>query len=343
MPRRMLAELGYHGDAASIGGLSRGNGWPRIVSRVRHCRQLMSLEHNRRAWDAMVARGQRFTRPARDEDFADPLRKVDPIGWLGTSIRGRTLLCLAAGGGKHGPLYAAAGAVVTVVDLSPAMLELDRQVAVERRLDLRTIEASMDDLSMLGAAEFDLVIHPVSTCYLPEIGPVYREIARVTRPGGLYISQHKSPTSLQADVVPGSRGYELAEPYYRSGPLPPCWVVPTARKARSSTCTAGRSSSASCVGRDLSSKTWSNPCMPGLMRSPAVSNTGASSWRRTYASRRGGRERRRSLAATPFGRPPEALPPNPARLLWAAILCGYSLPASALSTTCFIASPMSTV
>jgi SAM-dependent methyltransferase len=181
----------------------------------------MSQEHNRRAWDAMVARGQRFTRPARDEDFADPLRKVDPIGWLGSSIRGQSLLCLAAGGGKHGPLYAAAGAVVTVVDLSPAMLELDRQVAAERRLDLRTVEASMDDLGMLAAEEFDLVIHPVSTCYLPEIGPVYREIARVTRAGGLYISQHKSPTSLQSEVVPSARGYELSEPYYRSGPLPP--------------------------------------------------------------------------------------------------------------------------
>jgi SAM-dependent methyltransferase len=181
----------------------------------------MSQEHNRRAWDAMVARGQRFTRPARDEDFADPLRKVDPIGWLGSSIRGQSLLCLAAGGGKHGPLYAAAGAVVTVVDLSPAMLELDRQVAAERRLDLRTVEASMDDLGMLAPEEFDLVIHPVSTCYLPEIGPVYREIARVTRAGGLYISQHKSPTSLQSEVVPSARGYELSEPYYRTGPLPP--------------------------------------------------------------------------------------------------------------------------
>jgi hypothetical protein len=26
--------------------------------------------------------------------------------------------------------------------------------------------------------------------------------------------------SLQADVLPGARGYELIEPYYRSGPLP---------------------------------------------------------------------------------------------------------------------------
>jgi SAM-dependent methyltransferase len=127
---------------------------------------------------------------------------------------------LAAGGGKHGPLYAAAGADVTVVDISPAQLELDRQVAAERRLELRTVEASMDDLSMLKEGQFDIVVQPVSTCYLPQIAPVYREVARVTREEGLYISQHKSPTSLQADVVPSARGYELIEPYYRTGPLP---------------------------------------------------------------------------------------------------------------------------
>src|SRR6185503_6285232 len=141
----------------------------------------MTTAHNRRAWDEMAAKGQRFTRAAADDDFANPLATVDQVGWLGADIRGKRLLCLAAGGGKHGPLYAAAGAVVTVLDLSPAMLELDRQVATERRLALRTIEGSMDDLSMLAAGEFEIVIHPVSTCYLPQIAPVYREVARVTR------------------------------------------------------------------------------------------------------------------------------------------------------------------
>src|SRR5262245_43648334 len=111
----------------------------------------------------MAEKGQRFTRAARDEEFVDPLATIDQLGWLGGDIRGRTLLCLAAGGGKHGPLYAAAGAVVTVVDLSPAQLELDRQVAAERRLELRTVEASMDDLSMLDRGQFDIVVHPVST------------------------------------------------------------------------------------------------------------------------------------------------------------------------------------
>lgn len=180
----------------------------------------MTHQHNRRAWDKMVRQRQRFTRPAPDEDFANPLAVVDGVGWLGGDIRGQRLLCLAAGGGKHSALYAAAGAEVTVIDISPAMLELDRQVAAERKLCVRTIEASMDDMPALATGEFDIVIHPVSTCYVPAIGPVYQEVARVTRAGGLYISQHKTPASLQADVAPTPRGYELVEPYYRDGPLP---------------------------------------------------------------------------------------------------------------------------
>ncbi len=177
-------------------------------------------EHNRRAWDARARAQARFTRPAGDDEFRDPLAAVDALGWLGKSIAGRRVLCLAAGGGRHSALYAAAGACVTVVDISPEMLALDRQVAAERGLELRVIEASMDDLSALAPAEFEIVIHPVSTCYVPDVLRVYREVARVVAPGGLYISQHKQPGSLQASTAPSANGYELVEPYDRRGPLP---------------------------------------------------------------------------------------------------------------------------
>jgi hypothetical protein len=101
------------------------------------------------------------------------------------------------------------------------MLALDRVVAAERKLDIRAVQTSMDELSMFAAGEFDLVIHPVSTCYIADVSRTFAEIARVTRPDGLYISQHKSPTSLQAEIRPSGDGYRLAEPYYREGPLPP--------------------------------------------------------------------------------------------------------------------------
>lgn len=177
-------------------------------------------EHNRRAWDAMVRQKQRFARPARDEDFATTIKELDPRGWLG-DVRGKSCLCLAAGGGRQGPIYAAAGAHVTVVDISAAQLELDREVAAERKLDLRTVHTSMDNLSMLRAGEFDLVVQPVSTCYVADVAKTYVEVARVIRPGGVYVSQHKQPVSLQADTETTQRGYEITEPYYRDGPLPP--------------------------------------------------------------------------------------------------------------------------
>ena len=195
------------------GGAPSGDNGPRMTTDAH--------EVNRRVWDAMVDRRQAFTRPARDEEFAAPLATLDSRGWLADGVAGRTVLCLASGGGRQGPLFAAAGARVTVVDLSPAMLALDRQVAAERRLVLETVEASMDDLSMLPAAAFDVVYQPVSTCYVPDVARVYREVARVMAAGGLYISQHKQPASLQASLEPGPRGvYQMAEPYYREGALP---------------------------------------------------------------------------------------------------------------------------
>lgn len=192
-----------------------------------HVLRETALACNARAWDRLASARVSLARPAVDEAFDDPRRWLGSGGtagraWLPERLDGLDLLCLAAGGGKHGPLYAAAGARVTVVDLSPAMLALDRQVAAERRLDLEIVQASMDDLRMFASARFDLVIHPVSTCYVPDVGRVFREVARVTRAGGRYVSQHKQPTSLQASLVTGPDGrWVLEHRADRREPLPP--------------------------------------------------------------------------------------------------------------------------
>ncbi len=176
--------------------------------------------HNQAAWDELASTGSPLTKPAEDHLFENPLKCIDAPGWLGPSIAGQRVLCLAAGGGRQGPLYAAAGAQVTVVDLSQAMLQLDRQVAAERKLDLKTVQTSMDQLTMFTDEQFDLVIHPVSTCYVPQVQPVYQEVARVLRRDGLYVSQHKQPTNLQASLKPDQTGYWLEHKYYRQEPLP---------------------------------------------------------------------------------------------------------------------------
>jgi len=83
------------------------------------------------------------------------------------------------------------------------------------------VATSVDDLSMLPAAEYDAVMQPVSTCYVPDIRLAYRELARVMKSGGVYISRHKQPTSLQMDLAPGPNGFVVEEPYFLDGPLSP--------------------------------------------------------------------------------------------------------------------------
>ena len=118
---------------------------------------------------------------------------------------------------------------VNVVDISDEMLQLDREVARQRNLEMRVIEQSMDDLSCFEPASFDIVIHPVSTCYVSNIELVYRQVARVMEQDGIYISQHKQPVSLQVDREGGV--YRLGSAYYRSDPLPPTKTASLVREA----------------------------------------------------------------------------------------------------------------
>lgn len=184
------------------------------------------LEHNQRAWDDRVRRQDRHTRTVLARDLQNPLPVLDPENWLSGNVRGRKVLCLASGGGLQSALLASAGAIVTVVDLSNAMLDQDRAIAAKYGFQVLAVQTAMDDLSMFPNGAFEVVLQPVSTCYVSDIGAVFREVARVLRNDGLYISQHKQPASLQAETLPGPRGYVITEPANRAEPLPPilpCW------------------------------------------------------------------------------------------------------------------------
>jgi SAM-dependent methyltransferase len=87
-------------------------------------------------------------------------------------------------------------------------------------LKVQTIQSSMDDLSLLTDQAFDIVHQPVSTCYVPDLKPVYSEVARVLRDGGLYISQHKQPVSLQISHRTDRQQFVVGVEYYHAGPLP---------------------------------------------------------------------------------------------------------------------------
>jgi SAM-dependent methyltransferase len=121
-----------------------------------------------------------------------------PAEWLG-ELRGRKVLCLAGAGGLQGPLLAAAGADVTVLDLSLRMLQNDREIALREGLAMQLEHGNMCDLSRFDDGCFDLVINPPSLFYVPDVMVVFREVYRVLKPGGSFIMASSNPIAYVCD------------------------------------------------------------------------------------------------------------------------------------------------
>jgi len=168
---------------------------------------------NQAGWRVLSRRGSAASRPIAARSAADARRILDPEDWLPWQ-RLRTVLCLAAGGGQQGPLFASLGYEVLVVDFSDEQLRRDREAASSQRLEVETLRADMCDLTALGERRFDLVYQPVSTCYIPDLTTLYREVATHVRPGGWYWSRHYSPPHLQIDASHRWDGaaYRIAHP-----------------------------------------------------------------------------------------------------------------------------------
>ena len=161
---------------------------------------------NRKAWDRAVARGSRWTVPVSSGTVAAARRgeweialtpaKAAPRWWF-PDFTNAQILCLAGGGGQQGPVLAAAGessgASVTVFDNSPRQLEQDRLVAERDRLTLETVEGDMRDLGLFADRCFDLIVHPCSNLFIPEVRPVWRECARVLKRGGSLLAGFVNP------------------------------------------------------------------------------------------------------------------------------------------------------
>jgi len=167
--------------------------------------------HNRAAWDRHVDRQDTpWTKPvgpdviaaARAGEFSVLLTQTKPVPrhWF-PAFAGLDLLCLAGGGGQQGPVFAALGATVTVYDNSPRQLAQDRLVAEREGLaNLRTVEGDAADLSAFADGSFDLVFNPVSTVFMADVRPVWREAFRVLRPGGTLLAGMMNPIFYIFDI-----------------------------------------------------------------------------------------------------------------------------------------------
>ena len=155
------------------------------------------IKHNKETIARWVAQGWEWSIPmdhadyirAKTGDYRLLLTPTIPVPpqWLG-DVRGKLVLALASGGGQQGPILTALGARVTVLDFSKEQLQKDRDVAQREGYAIELIEADMTKPLPFDDASFDLIVHPVSNCYIEEVEPVWRECARVLKSGGLLLA-----------------------------------------------------------------------------------------------------------------------------------------------------------
>ncbi|HOJ45472.1 MAG TPA: methyltransferase domain-containing protein [Bacilli bacterium] len=148
--------------------------------------------------DSWVKSGWEWGIPITHEKYLDatngkwemvltPTKPV-PKNWFPTSLKRLKVLGLASGGGQQMPIFAALGAICTVLDYSLLQLESEQMVANREGYSIEIIRADMTKPLPFIDATFDLIFHPVSNCYVKEVEPIFKECYRILKPGGILLA-----------------------------------------------------------------------------------------------------------------------------------------------------------
>lgn len=133
-----------------------------------------------------------YEQTVQDEMDLRLLERLRTVEWT----TARDALDLACGTGRIGAWLQAQGvAIIDGVDLTPEMLE-----RAEHRHVYRTLRVADVSSTGLPGASYDLCIQSLADEHLAELGPLYREAARVLRPDGRFILVGYHPQFLMAGV-----------------------------------------------------------------------------------------------------------------------------------------------
>ncbi|MCK5050974.1 MAG: class I SAM-dependent methyltransferase [Candidatus Cloacimonetes bacterium] len=160
---------------------------------------------NSKTWDRWATDRGDYSSPISHETFLkaqqgywDVTIAADrpvPKDWF-PELKDAKVLGLASGGGQQCPIFVALGANVTVLDNSEKQLQLEKEVADRENYNINLIKGDMTDLSVFEDETFDLVFNPVSTPYIRDVIPVWKEVYRVLKKGGIFLTGLNNPMSF---------------------------------------------------------------------------------------------------------------------------------------------------
>jgi len=143
-------------------------------------------------------------------------------------VNGRRVLDVGCGDGDLAIELRRHGAVVTGIDASPDMIKAAIARAKREGLEIEFAVGAAERIPF-APAQFDALVAITILCFVAHAGPIFREIARLLRPGGLLVIGELGKWSLWA-----------AARRIRAWSGSPLWRRGRFRTARELRCLAGR-------------------------------------------------------------------------------------------------------
>jgi len=191
----------------------------------------MHTSPNELKWDELARNGVLCSQPKRSLTPEKAHTYLNRHGFYPSSLKGKSVLCLASGGGQQSIGFALLGAAVTVVDFSEEQLKKDREVAEIYGKNIRIVKSDMRDLAFCKNEEFDLVYQPYSLNYIPRVEAVFEEVRRILKPGGTYDLMFHNPYAhgswkngcwekeWEKEELWEGKGYPIWQPYRDGYPI----------------------------------------------------------------------------------------------------------------------------
>lgn len=175
----------------------------------------MKKEQNEESWDKLSDHYQSSRRISLTNYHYNAYGPGDnELGIIG-DVTGLDVLEVGCGGGQNSIVLARKGARSVVgIDQSENQLDYARALAKSEGVEVRFIKSDMEHMSVLEDASFDLIASTHAMNYAFDLDAVFRECARLLRPGGRLVTCLNHPLWIVLGEALEQKDFTRVVDYY---------------------------------------------------------------------------------------------------------------------------------
>ncbi|MFX1506775.1 MAG: class I SAM-dependent methyltransferase [Promethearchaeota archaeon] len=174
----------------------------------------MKDPRNQESWNTISRSYQNENRISLDDVHYGPAAPGERALKLLGDVKGKKILEIGCGGGQNSIVLSKWGAEVIGLDISEVQLEHANSLAKEEGVSVKFLQGRMEDLSRFENGIFDIVTSSHAIGYADDLRAVYKETARVLKPGGFLVFCFEHPIWLTVGPALEDQDFNKVQNYF---------------------------------------------------------------------------------------------------------------------------------